>query len=111
MPLMKFGAIGKIVIIVVALVLAVWILDLCARIWRKMRNKEPVKTAMAKVVFKEIQTNTLDNSCIYSVCLLTVEGKPVELYLNETDYNGLEVGQKGALTYQGSSLIRFEENQ
>lgn len=107
---MKFGVFGKIVIIVVAVVFALWLYDLCVRTWMRLRNKEQVKTAMAKVVFKEVQTSGSDN-CTYSVCFLTVDGKPVEVYPNEAEYNSLEVGQKGELTYQGMGFIRFVKEQ
>lgn len=111
MPIMKFGVIGKILIIAIALVLVLWIYDLCVRTWMKLRNKEQVKTAMAKVVFKEVQTSGSDNSCAYSVCFLTVDGKPVEVFTSEAEYNDLEVGQKGELTYQGMRFIRFAKEQ
>lgn len=108
MPLMKLGVFGKIVLIIVALVLALLIWDLFIRTLQKIRNTEPVKTAKAKVIFKEILPGTLDT---YSVCFITLEQKPVELYPNEAAYNGLEVGQIGMLTYQGSQLISFEAEQ
>lgn len=108
---MKFGVFGKIVIIVIALFVALWLLDLCARTLRKIRNREPVKTAMAKVVFKEVQVSGLDNSRAYSVCFLTLDEKPVEVFSSEAEYNNMEVGQIGELTYQGMRYIRFEEKQ
>ena len=110
MPLMKFGVFGKIVIIIVAVVIALWIYDLCIRTWMKLRNREPVNTAKARVVFKEVQTSGSDH-CTYSVCFLTVDAKPVEVLPSEAEYNSLEVGQVGELTYQGMRFIRFVKEQ
>ena len=103
---MNVGVIGKILIIAIAVVLALWIYDLCVRTWMKLRNREPIRTAMARVVFKEVQTSGSDN-CTYSVCFLTVDGKPVEVLPSEAEYNSLEVEQVGELTYQGMRFIRF----
>ena len=103
---MNVGVIGKILIIAIAVVLALWIYDLCVRTWMKLRNREPIRTAMARVVFKEVQTSGSDN-CTYSVCFLTVDGKPVEVLPSEAEYNSLEVEQVGELTYQGMRFISF----
>lgn len=103
--------IGKIAIIIAAIVLALWLYDLCVRTWMKFRNREPVRTATAKVVFKEVQTSTLTNENSYSVCFLTVDAKPVEVLPSEAEYNSLEVGQVGELTYQGMRFIRFTKEQ
>ena len=65
----------------------------------------------AKVVFKEVQTSTLTNENSYSVCFLTVDAKPVEVLPSEAEYNSLEVGQVGELTYQGMRFIRFAKEQ
>ena len=108
MPLMKLGVFGKIVVIVAALILALLLWDLLVRTLQKRRNAEPVKSAKAKVVFKEILPGTQDT---YSVCFLTLDEKPVEVYPTEAEYNGLEVGQIGMLTYQGMQLISFEAEQ
>ena len=45
------------------------------------------------------------------MCFLTLDEKPVEVYPTEAEYNGLEVGQIGMLTYQGMQLISFEAEQ
>ena len=103
--------IGKIAIIIAAIVLALWLYDLGIRTWMKLRNREPVRTATAKVVFKEVQTSTLTNENSYSVCFLTVDAKPVEVLPSEAEYNSLEVGQVGELTYQGMRFIRFAKEQ
>ena len=48
--IMKVGVLGKIVIIIVAVVIALWIYDLCIRTWMKLRNREPVNTAKASTL-------------------------------------------------------------
>ena len=108
---MNLGVFGKIIVIVVAIVAVLWIYDLCVRAWMKYRNREEVKKATAKVVFKEVQTSTLTNENSYSVCFLTVDAKPVEVLPSEAEYNSLEVGQVGELTYQGMRFIRFAKEQ
>ena len=109
MPAMKLGVFGKIVMIIAIIVVVALVYDLCIRLWRKMRSKEPKKTVVARAVFKEVQKGVQDNGPSYSVCFLTVDGQPLELFPSEAEFNAIKEEVKGNLTYQGSRFISFQE--
>lgn len=76
---------------------------------RWFRNEStPVRRVSAIVIHMRRKKHLRTHHCSYHVTFSAENGEQIELRLKYDEYNAMDVGDKGTLTYQGTRYKGFE---
>lgn len=99
---------NEIQILLVALVLALWIVLM----WKFLKNRlAPVKTVKAVVVDKHTTqsfTKYRGDGVTQRYCVVfEAEGKRLAFYVSRLSYDAYQIHEKGTLKYKGNRILDF----
>lgn len=108
---MKIKELGSLLVVGGAILIAY----LKIRPFKGKKCNEAEQSTLAKVISKEVKQGTYNTGrssglgYSYTAKFRTSDGRELELFMCEAEFNGLNIGMKGKLTYKGNKIIKFRE--